>query len=574
MKLNRIFTLATLATTMLFATSCDEDFDYTAAEAPSGAQVYFSSELSSEYEISPDASSFNVPLNRVDVSSAQTVNLTATLEPGSLYSVPASVTFNAGESTTNIAVSYDPAKIEYGKYETITIKVADETITTPYGVSEFSFTAGVTDWGPWEKWNDAGTAVYYYNGYWTGVDAPQTFVYRHNLITTNLYQFKISDWGSGTDFVWDYDSNTGIVSCGPQWAADNANYGAVTVADFQYYTTVVRGGADPGVYGYFDQEQGILACPLYYYVDAGYFGADYEYIYIDGYNRADVSIDIAYEGKLIDNSEKSWILGQVTFGADVASANVALVAETPSDADIQAIAAGTYNGVMEVSQSGQVRFAADGLADGTYTLVAVSFYDGEAKEVATAKFKYTAGGADTWTLVGTGTYTYTVFFYEDEDEEGNPIPLVDPGYEIYQNDNNPNTYKVADWGYGGELIFTWDKETNQCTVLESFTGYVHSSYGEVNAIDVPSYTSKYTYEDLPCVYDPATQTFEFPLVYYVEAGNFGMDYETLEVQWTTDAAARAANKNHSKKLSPVKSNMKVAGKTLSRKMLKNGTIVK
>lgn len=567
MKLNKFF-LGFLGIFAILMASCSSDDKYEWATV-SGPQVYFSTELSDQYEISPDASSFNVPISRADASGAQTVNLAVTLEAGSLYSVPASVSFNAGENVTNIPVSYDPTKIEYGKYETITIKIADESATTPWGVSEYSFKAGVTDWGPWEKWNAAGTAVYYYNGYWAGVDDPQTFVYRHNLITTNLYQFKIANWGSGTDLVWDYDSNTGIVSCAPQWAADNASYGAVTVADFNYYEVVLKGKAEASAYGYFDEEQGILACPLYYYVDAGYFGADYEYIYIDGYNRADVSIDVVYEGKLVDGNEKTWVLGQVNFGADVTSANVALVPGTPTDDDIAAIAAGTYTGIVELSQSGQVRIAADGLADGTYTLVAVSFYNGEAKEVATAKFKYTAGGVDTWTLVGTGTYTYTVFFYEEEDENGDPIPFEDPGYEIYQNDNNPNTYKVAGWGYGSELIFTWDKETNLCTVPESFTGYVHPSYGEVNISDIPTYSSKYTYEDVPCVYDPATQTFEFPVVYYVEAGNFGMDYETLKVDWNAASARATAHKSRSKKISSVKSSLKTADKVLSRKMLKS-----
>ena len=508
MKLNKIFTLATLATTMLFATSCDEDFDYTAAEAPSGAQVYFSSELSSEYEISPDASSFNVPLSRVDVSGAQTVNLTATLEAGSLYSVPASVTFNAGESTANIPVSYDPAKIEYGKYETITIKIADETITTPYGVSEFSFTAGVTDWGPWEKWNDAGTAVYYYNGYWTGVDDSQPFVYRHNLITTNLYQFKISNWGMGEDLVWDYDSNTGIVSCGPQWAADNANYGAVTVADFQYYATVVRGAADPGVYGYFDEANGIIACPLYYYVDAGYFGADYEYIYIDGYNRADYTIGLSYIGTLTDTKNNVFAVGNLTLGRDATDVKaIVMSASDDASAVADAIAAGDLDATDVAGGRIEVPIAEN--QTGNLQLIAVVLNEGEVKGVASAKFEYFGGGVSPWKSLGTGMFVddfiIPLFGYAPE-----AYPV-----EIEEHTETPGLYRlvnayapiVADFGEVGgyENIEVHAENPNGVYILEQLIGW-DFGYGDAAIVTEGGDYVGY-YGDFDYVYQNAPQLF-------------------------------------------------------------------
>lgn len=143
------------------------------------------------------------------------------------------------------------------------------------------------------------------------------------------------------------------------------------------------------------------------------------------------------------------------------------------------------------------------------------------------------GGAETWTFVGTGTYTYSVFFYADEDESGNPIPFVDSGYEVYQSNSDPNIYKVSDWGDGVDFIFTWDKETNQCTVPEAFIGYTHPSYGDVSVADLPNWNStKYTYEQFPCYYDVNKQTFHFPLIYYISGvGYFDYGYETLEVQW-------------------------------------------
>ena len=207
MKINKFF-LGLLGITAMIMASCSSDDEYEWATV-SGPQVFFSSDAADNYEINPKATSFNVPIFRQNTSGAQTVNLKSTVA-NPMYSVPASVTFNDGEAETVVPVSYDPAKIEYGRYDSLTIVINDQNITTPWGMSAYTFTAGVTDWGEWGPWNASGTAVFYYNGYWSGVDDPQKFEYRHNLITTNLYQFKIYNWGSGTELVFDYDEATAM----------------------------------------------------------------------------------------------------------------------------------------------------------------------------------------------------------------------------------------------------------------------------------------------------------------------------------------------------------------------------
>jgi hypothetical protein len=182
MKLNKLF-LGLFGVAALTLASCSDDDKYEWATA-SGPQVFFSDQLESQFEIDPEGTSFNVPISRADASGSLTCNLTSsTANP--MYSIPASVTFNAGEKEANIPVSYDPAKIEYGRYDSLTIKIADDAQATSWGTQEFTFTAGVTDWGPWQNWNSAGTAVYTYVVYWGG-DDQQSFTYRHNMIKPNL----------------------------------------------------------------------------------------------------------------------------------------------------------------------------------------------------------------------------------------------------------------------------------------------------------------------------------------------------------------------------------------------------
>ena len=107
--------------------------------------------------------------------------------------------------------------------------------------------------------------------------------------------------------------------------------------------------------------------------------------------------------------------------------------------------------------------------------------------------------------------------------------------EISKSDAD-DTYKISHWGYDVDFYFTWDKTTNQCQVAEQFTGYTHSSYGDVYVSDLPHYTDQVSYNDYPCYYDPETGTFTFNLIYYVSAGYFGMGAETFTVQWNAAAA--------------------------------------
>ncbi len=125
-----------------------------------------------------------------------------------------------------------------------------------------------------------------------------------------------------------------------------------------------------------------------------------------------------------------------------------------------------------------------------------------------------------WIPYATGTFYYN--FFSDGDE-----PEADPGYTLYQNENNPETFKIGDWGHGASFIFTWDRTTNVCVVADQSTYYEYSSYGMMHIIEGAEYHSKYS--EKTSYYDPETKTFHFFPVYYVSAGSFGQFEEVFEI---------------------------------------------
>ena len=444
MKLNKIF-FGLIGMAALTMASCSSEDEYQWATV-SGPQVFFSDELPSQYEIDPAGTSFNVPISRSDASGSLTVNLTSTSE-NPMYSIPSSVTFDAGQTETVIPVSYDATKIEYGRYDDITIKVADASQGTSWGIQEFTFKAGVTDWGPWQNWNSAGTASYKYSVYWEGEDLGLPFQYRHNTIRTNLYQFMISKWGSSSDprdMIWEYDSETGIVTVPRQHVVNHSTYGEVTVLDYVAYTVLMEDPA-AGPTGYFDQEAGILACPVSYIIpDLRGFGSDWEYIYIDGYVRADYTSELIYSGIFTDVAGNVFATGVLAGGPDVTTAK-AVVLE--ADADASAVADAIAAGDIEATdvEPGTIYVPIPEGLTGNLQIVTAVIVDGEVKSVAAAPFEYYGGGKNPWKSLGKGYLTDNLFitnFYEDRETE----KVFDPHtyeVEILENEDTPGLYRLV-----------------------------------------------------------------------------------------------------------------------------------
>lgn len=518
----------------LTLTACDDDDDYSPAAAESGSQVYFHNEIETEIEIDPTATSFTIDLYRANTEGDITVPITAEGVEGTIYTIPSSVTFADGEGTAGLVVSYNPDDISYGEYVDITLTI-DGDYTTAYGYSTVTLTVGVTAWGEWGYWNADGTCDYVYTIFFGGTDGGLDFLYRQNFIYTNLYQFKIVNCMYGVDLTLDYDSETGIVAVSEPTSTDYYydSYGEyVYLCDYNYYWETIRGytlGEDfSGVYGEFDTETGIIAIPVVYYISLGYFGADYEYIYIGGYDNPDLTVSVAYGGKIIDGNDNiSSVIAEVTLGEDVEYANVGIVEGELTQDGLNEVLNGTAEIFEVVTASGDVKFDASTLVNGTtYTIVAVSFYGGEAQEYDAASFTFTTSGAETWTAIATGDYEYSLFF------EG-----TDPGLTLYQSDDDATRYKIEHWCYDVDFNFTYDETTGEVLVEDQEIGYEYGSYGMVYIDDLVDYVGG---TDYGASYY-ADGTFYFSVIYYCSAGYFGYGYETFTLG-TSTATRSAAEK--------------------------------
>lgn len=142
----------------------------------------------------------------------------------------------------------------------------------------------------------------------------------------------------------------------------------------------------------------------------------------------------------------------------------------------------------------------------------------------------------TYTPVGLGTYTYVALASQ-------PTPV--PDFVMSKRDDKEDVYCIEQWagplGGTANLIFTWNKETNKCTLPTQSTTLMSQS-GEVFISDIAYYAgdAKY-YEAYPCVYDPATKTFTFTVFYHIASGGVFTENpvaETFTVEF--DKAASSA----------------------------------
>lgn len=145
MKSLKIFILAAVAIVAGLFAACSDD-DFKAGPAVSGTQVYFPESIAAEYSIGDDVSEIVIPVMRVVGTEAQTVAVLADDKSG-LFSIPASVSFAAGEKKAELLMTFDRTQLEDGTDYPISFLLNDEENTTPYGNSQLAIT--VTPW-PWE----------------------------------------------------------------------------------------------------------------------------------------------------------------------------------------------------------------------------------------------------------------------------------------------------------------------------------------------------------------------------------------------------------------------------------------
>ena len=567
MKLNKIF-LGLLGLSAMVMSSCSDKDDYQWATA-SGEQVYFSNELPATQEISFDASSFTIPVSRVNTSSSITVPITIESDDN-FFSAPASVSFAAGEATANFTISYDPDSLVYDDYKNVKLTIGKE-YSTPYGNDTYTFKGGVAS--PYVSIGKGKMT----DNFWFEATASVTIMQN----TQNPNEFRIMNpfpaLAKAADASLDgnQDEYIQLTILKP---GDTFYDVAITQENLVGYTDINTGyfhsDYEADIYMLYPgrmtkyaaeefflhnfvvewQENGlpgrVQMAPFFYMFGVGGWdntqADDVVVIDFPGYNPKDLSAEMEYLGVLTDAEGTANAAVNLSFGADVTDARAIVVEDAAdNDAVADAIAAGEVEAVSVIDGGYQFIPIGEDMT-GKLKVVLIILNEGVVKNIVSAGFEYYGGGSNPWEVFGYGDYTYTQFFGTEEE------PEQDSGLEVQYNADD-DVYRISHWGYDVDFSFTWNQETNECHVPSQFSGYTHSSYGDVYVAEANDLNPEWGVPSSS--YDPETRTFNFGVAYYVSEGVFGAGVETF-----TLTPAEARRLSHAKKMAKANNALKPVSK--------------
>ena len=121
------------------------------------------------------------------------------------------------------------------------------------------------------------------------------------------------------------------------------------------------------------------------------------------------------------------------------------------------------------------------------------------------------------------TCTYTYVNYWADNDKGLTIY-----YRQYMLDPTVGQFKIEHWGADSDFFIEYNTVTHACQVLPQYVTN-NDNYGPVTIADVSHWQGADYYASYPCTYDPETGKFSLCVAWYVSAGSFGYDPETIQV---------------------------------------------
>lgn len=467
------FGLLGMLAMMFAACSENKDDDYNWATV-SGEQVYFSNELPATVELSRTSNTFSIPVKRMNSDGAVTVSVTAN-DPSGLFTIPSSVSFNAGQNETNLVIgyTYDIEKFPFDEFKNLEITLGGEELTTPYGKSIYKFEAGVPS--PLD-FIGIGTLL---EGFWFEWESKNVEIYQ-NTENRNEYRIKAPFDQIAAEMA-EEDQDPGLNGHQSKWLTftvlqpgqEIAGF-TITQKDLVYFPELNTGyfhssysadvlmlhpwefsslrsesnGAWNKVLSW--QENGLpgqVQLAPYYYMDGigGWNQTKKDgvvMITFPDYVPKDYTMTLNYEGVFTNPEGVTSAVASIELGEDATNV-VAVVVSADDDASAvaDAIAAGDLEGT-EVSGDYATAPIPEGMS-GKLQMVVVVLDDGVAKVVDSVFFEYYGGGADPWTSLGIGYWVDDVVvpIYT---EAGQPYTYQ---VEIQESTETPGLYRVVN-AYG------------------------------------------------------------------------------------------------------------------------------
>ena len=421
-----LFALAGLA-------SCSDDFDYTPATVPTGAQVYFPTSNESSYTLtmSDDIQTIDIPIVRADNADAITVGLQLTVAQNvDAFSIPSQISFAAGQSETIVPLSYDATALGYESSDTLYITIADESYTTPYGISSYKCVVNLPSplkllgTGKWSddymfEVSDIPVEIYQNElnpnifrimlNYEAVLEAADGEANGLQSPYTDVTLLQVGDELGGvpitqpnmvyfTPFDMGYANSTGeMVSYHPvDFSSSWSRYFETSYVD-QYQENGLPGVIKLSGLILVDFEGGRGWAPCQ-------SGEPIATITFPGFEPKDYSAELSYAGIFTDASNSVYAVGNLSLGEDAKIVKAIVMSVSDDAAAVaDAIAAGDLDAVNV--EEGRIEVPiAEGLT-GKLQLIAVVLDGGAVKALATANFEYYGdGGASPWKSLGIGVY--------------------------------------------------------------------------------------------------------------------------------------------------------------------------
>lgn len=394
MKFKHMLAAAVMTASAIGFTACDgsENVPYSPAPVPQGQRIYFATSTVSE-EVGDDATSYTFELFRPAAVAAEayTVQLQATT-PEDLFHVPAEATFAAGDTVTDVTVTFHASELQPGKVYPVVVTV-DEAQANEYGISTLTINFVHLSW---TDWAEMGTGEYTFSLWYEG-EAPCKVMERHlaNDPDAIQYRFLAALDEEDPDTYYPYleastEDGGETIDIPQQIVGEHPAYGDIYIEGVWSYT------GDPAYAptSFYDPETGLFTLYMILYCDAGQFGDADEYCQLAGFaDTRDYQLTLTDMGQVTVGNEDFAIV-KLFKSSDVETVKYALAEGALSDDEVAALAAKIAEGdpevaVGEATASGNL--ALQPAAEGETTLVAVGFNEeGDAKVTASLTFTYGA----------------------------------------------------------------------------------------------------------------------------------------------------------------------------------------
>lgn len=443
MKTRKFLTYFLGAVLLAGAASCSDDLEYTPAELPDNAQVYFPNTNASNVKLTAETTSVDLSVVRKKADEALTVPVTLTGGEG-LFTAPGNVSFAAGETTAAFKVAFDRTKLTDGATYTVTLELADATVTTPYGASSFTLTLTVPEpyvllgkglyredmMGPLY----GGNVLEYEVEIYENTNNPG-YIYLKNAYGKPYPYNEPGDYVTEDVYLAINVKDPAKVIIPKQYIGCNWGDGAM------YIGTLAPGTYENGVITF--PTQGLLIGFANFEAGSGYYANTNGMfrVVMPGVVLSDYSLAAAYDGFRAGADNAARPVVKLAYGADVASVSYAFV--EGFQRDCSETVAGIVDGSVEsisaemTGEEGEMELLCDAeLEAGVYTMVIVpASAEGELQAEDAISISFYFAGVDASETpavkVATGLFPFTaVFGTGTKYDDSNALAWIIQGQEI------------------------------------------------------------------------------------------------------------------------------------------------